>query len=102
LEAVQTATNGIDFLKGSQPEEHTMAMFDLDQKVIVINDKGIAYEATILARAKSDSTAPGAYQVAMLGVGADKGAQWHKASDVFAPEPTAQEKKDSWNDFLKE
>jgi len=79
-----------------------MAMFEIDQKVVVITDNGIAYDATILARAKSDSTAPGAYKVALLGVGADQGAQWHKASDVFLPEQTAQEKKDSWNDFLKE
>jgi hypothetical protein len=68
----------------------------------VITDKGIAYDAVILARAKSDSGGPGAYKVSMHGLDADHHGQWHKASDVFLPELTAQEKKDSWNDFLKE
>jgi len=77
-------------------------MFDIGQKVVVITEKGIAYEATILARAKGGDGGPGAYQVALLDSGPEQHGQWHKASDVFAPEPTEQEKKDSWNDFLKE
>jgi hypothetical protein len=79
-----------------------MAMFELGQKVIVISDKGIAYDAIVLARAKSDSLAPGAYKVSISGKIDDQQGQWHKACDIFFPEQTAQEKKDSWNDFLKE
>jgi hypothetical protein len=76
-------------------------MFDVGLKVIVITDKGVAYDATILARGKGDD-GPGAYKVAMQGLGPEQLGQWHKAGDVFLPEQTEQEKKDSWNDFLKE
>ncbi len=79
-----------------------MSIFELGAKVVVITEKGLSYDALVVARAKSDSTAPGAYKVALIGVGDEKQGQWHKASDVFLPEQTAQEKKDSWNDFLKE
>jgi hypothetical protein len=79
-----------------------MAMFELGQKVVVITDKGIVYDAIILGRAKSDTSAPGAYKVSISGKADDQQGQWHKACDVFLPEQTAQEKKDSWNDFLKE
>jgi hypothetical protein len=76
-------------------------MLEIGQKVIVITDKGIAYDATILARAKGDD-GPGAYNVSMQGLDPEQPGQWHKASDVFLPEQTEQEKKDSWKDFLKE
>ena len=79
-----------------------MALFELGAKVVVITDKGLSYDALVVGRAKSDSAAPGAYKVSLVGVGAENQGQWHKASDVFLPEQTAQEKKDSWNDFLKE
>ena len=42
-------------------------MLEIGQKVIVITDKGIAYDATILARAKGDD-GPGAYNVSMQGL----------------------------------
>jgi hypothetical protein len=38
----------------------------------------------------------------LVGSGDDQPGQWHKATDVFQPEQTAQEKKDSWNEFLNE
>jgi hypothetical protein len=79
-----------------------MAMFDLDAKVVVITDNGIAYDAVILARAKGDGGGPGAYKVSLPGLDPKQTGQWHKAADIFLPEQTAQEKKDSWNDFLKE
>jgi hypothetical protein len=79
-----------------------MTMFDLGQKVLVITDKGVAFDAVIIARAKGESAGPGAYKVAAKDLGPETVGQWHKASDVFIPEQTAQEKKDTWNDFLKE
>jgi hypothetical protein len=79
-----------------------MAMFDLDQKVVVITDEGLTYDALVVARAKGDDGGRGAYKVKLVGSGDDQPGQWHKATDVFQPEQTAQEKKDSWNEFLKE
>jgi hypothetical protein len=79
-----------------------MAIFELGAKVVVFTDNGITYDAIVVGRAKSDSTAPGAYKVTLNDMGSENPGQWHKASDVFQPEQTAQEKKDSWNDFLKE
>jgi hypothetical protein len=34
--------------------------------------------------------------------GVEQLGEWHKASEVFLPDQTEQEKKDSWNDFLQE
>jgi hypothetical protein len=79
-----------------------MAMFDLGQKVVVITDKGITYDAVVVGRAKGDSGGPGAYRVTLNDLGTENPGQWHKAADVFLPEPTEQEKKDSWEEFLKE
>jgi hypothetical protein len=79
-----------------------MAMFDIGQKVVVISDKGVAFEAVIIGRAKGDNAGPGAYKIAIKDLGPDTVGQWHKASEVFVAEQTAQEKKESWNDFLKE
>jgi hypothetical protein len=79
-----------------------MAMFDLDQKVVVITEAGLTYDAIIVARAKGDNGGPGAYKVTLSGQGKENQGQWHKAADVFLPEPTEQEKKDSWEHFLKE
>jgi len=79
-----------------------MAMFELDQKVVVIMDKGLTYDAVIIARAKGDDGGRGAYKVALIGQGDKQPGQWHKATDVFLPEQTEQEKKDSWNEFLNE
>lgn len=79
-----------------------MAMFEIGQKVIVISEKGVAFEAVIIGRAKGDNAGPGAYKVAVKDIGPETIGQWHTASEVFVPEQTAQEKKDTWNDFLKE
>jgi hypothetical protein len=76
-------------------------MYEIGQKVLVIADKGVAFEATVLATAKGDK-GPGAYKVAQIDSGPGQIAQWHKAADVFILDQTMQEKKDSWNDFLKE
>ncbi len=76
-------------------------MLDVGQKVLVITDKGIAYDATILARAKGDDGPP-AYKVALNDRGPEQLGQWHKASEIFIQEETWQEAKDSWDKFLKE
>jgi hypothetical protein len=75
-------------------------VFDIGQRVVVITDNEITFDATILARAKGDS-GPGAYKVAFLDSGPEEPGQWHKACDVFLPERTAQEERDSWDGFLK-
>jgi len=79
-----------------------MAMFELEQKVVVITDLGVTYDATVVARAKGDDGGRGAYKVTLIGMGDDQSGQWHKATDVFLPELTAQEKKEAWNEFLNE
>ncbi len=76
-------------------------MYEVGQKVLVIADKGGAFEATIAAIAKGDK-GPGAYKVVPDDSGPEQVGLWHKAADVFIQDQTAQEKKDSWNDFLKE
>ena len=79
-----------------------MAMFELDQKVVVIIEKGLPFIGLITGRAKGDDGGRGAYKVTLIGMGDDQSGQWHKATDVFLPEQTEQEKKDSWNEFLNE
>jgi hypothetical protein len=74
-------------------------MFDIGQKVVVITENAITFEAVILARAKGDN-GPGAYKVAYSESGPGDSGQWHKASEVFVPEKTAQEERDSWDGFL--
>jgi len=76
-------------------------MFELGHKVVVITDNAITFDATILARAKGDE-GPGAYKVAMTDRGSEQLGQWYKASDVFIPEQTEAEKKESWDNWLKE
>jgi hypothetical protein len=76
-------------------------MYEVGQKVLVITDKGITFEATVLATAKGDR-GPGAYKVAQNDRGPEQVGLWHKAADVFLLDQTMQEKRDSWNDFLKE
>jgi hypothetical protein len=71
-------------------------MYEIGQKVVVISDNAIAFDATIFARAKGDNGLA-AYKV---GAPAQPGES-HKACDVFIPEQTAQEERDSWNHFLK-
>ena len=61
-------------------------MLELDQSVIVINDKGVAYEGYIMARATGEN-ATAAYKIGLDGAGLEQQGQWHKSGDVFVPEP---------------
>jgi hypothetical protein len=61
-------------------------MFDLNQNVVVITEKGISYEGFVLERATGDNGA-GAYRIGLEGAGLEQQGQWHKATDVFVPEP---------------
>jgi hypothetical protein len=65
-------------------------MLDLDQRVVVITEKGIAYDGFILARAMGDDGSR-AYRIGLEGAGFGQQGQWHKASDVFVAEPTKEE-----------
>jgi hypothetical protein len=64
-------------------------MLDLDQKVIVISEKGITYEGFILARASGEDGAS-AYKIGLDGAGSSQLGQWHKASDVFVVEKSSE------------
>lgn len=76
-------------------------MFDIGQGVIVITDKGISYDATILARAKGEGGQT-AYKVTLLGHGPDQLGQWHKATDVFLQEGLSDTDLISLHNFMKE
>jgi hypothetical protein len=65
-------------------------MLELDQSVIVITDKGVAYEGFIMARATAENGAS-AYRIGIEGAGFQQQGQWHKADDVFVPEPKTEE-----------
>ena len=69
-------------------------MFEVGQKVVVITDKGLAYDGFILVRASGDHGA-GAYKIALEGGGLGQMGQWHKASDVFVQEPVTDESADA-------
>ncbi len=75
-------------------------MFETGQKVIVISDKGISYEAVVIAVAKSD-VGLGAYKVALKGSGSEQLGQWHKAEDVFIQEQTEEQEQASWDTFIR-
>ena len=74
-------------------------MFDIGQAVLVITDKGIAYDGVIMARAMGDNGGPPAYQIALHGAGQQ--SQWHRSSEVFLPEMVEPEDPDSIENFLK-
>jgi hypothetical protein len=74
-------------------------MFNIGQAVLVITDKGVAYEGYVMARALGDNGGPSAYQVAIHGN--SQQSQWHRASEVFAPEETKPEEPGSIESFLK-
>ena len=61
-------------------------MLELNQSVIVINDKGVAYEGYIMARASGEN-GTAAYKIGLEGAGFGKQGQWHKAGDVFVRDP---------------
>lgn len=57
-------------------------MFELGQEIIVITDKGVAYNGYILARA-TGSDGKKAYKVSIHGGGVEQTGNWHKQSDIF-------------------
>jgi hypothetical protein len=65
-------------------------MLDLNQSVIVISEKGIAYEGYIMQRATGEDGAS-AYKIGVEGAGFQQQGQWHKADDVFIPEPLKED-----------
>jgi hypothetical protein len=76
-------------------------MFEVGQRVTVITDKGLSYDATIVARAKGDD-GPGAYKVVLNDRGPEQLGQWHKAADVFLPERTGEEdEQESMDNYIK-
>lgn len=65
-------------------------MLEMNQSVIVITEKGVAYEGYVMARAGGENGAA-AYKIGLEGAGFAQQGQWHKASDVFVPEPVKEE-----------
>jgi hypothetical protein len=65
-------------------------MLELNQSVIVIAEKGLTYEGYIMARATAEDGAS-AYRIGLEGAGFDQQGQWHKAADVFVPEPRKED-----------
>lgn len=65
-------------------------MLEVNQQVIVISDKGIAYEGYIIARATGEG-GQSAYRIGLDGAGSHQQGQWHKAGDVFVPESGKEE-----------
>jgi hypothetical protein len=61
-------------------------MYKVGQEVMVISDKGIAYDGYVLARATGEDGLK-AYKIAIDGGGVEQMGQWHKAADVFVLDP---------------
>jgi hypothetical protein len=76
-------------------------MLEVGQKVLVITDKSVAFDGTVIATAKGEG-GTAAYKVTLSDLDSEQPGQWHKACDVFVLDQTWQEKKDSWEQFLKE
>jgi len=77
-------------------------MFELGQQVLVITDKGISYDAIVLATAKDDEGRR-AYKVTMSGLGPDQPGQWHKACEIFVPDKSASEDEQvALENFIKQ
>ena len=77
-------------------------MFDVGQKVLVITDKGISYDAIVLATAKGDD-GRAAYKVTMSGLGPEQPGQWHKACEIYVPDKSAtDEEAAALDNFLKQ
>lgn len=74
-------------------------MFEIGQTVLVISDKGVSYDGSVMARATGDNGGPPAYQVAPQGH--EHQAQWHKACDVFLLEEAEKKDPDSIENFLR-
>jgi len=52
-----------------------------------------------VGRAKGDN-GPGAYRIALKDSDPEDPGEWHKACNVFVPEQTAAEARESWDGFL--
>ena len=65
-------------------------MLEINQGVIVITEKGIAYEGYIMARGTGENGAA-AYKIGVEGAGFEQQGQWHKACDVFVAEPVKED-----------
>jgi hypothetical protein len=89
--------NGLDFLAESHLEG--VPMFAVGETVLVVTEKGIAFDGHIMARAIGDEGGPPAYQIAVHK--REQNAQWHKACDVFIVEEAKTENIDSIESFLK-
>jgi len=57
-------------------------MYEVGEEIIVITDKGVAYNGYILARA-TGSDGKKAYKVSIHGGGIEQTGNWHKESDIF-------------------
>ncbi len=75
-------------------------MFEIGQAVLVISDKGIAYNGFVLARATGDNGGPPAYQITPHGA-SQQSSQWHRSSEVFLPEEAPPEDSGSIASFLR-
>ena len=64
-------------------------MLEINQTVIVITEKGVAYEGFVMARA-TGANGTAAYRIGLEGAGFEQQGQWHKAGDVFVPEPVKE------------
>lgn len=69
-------------------------MYDVGQEVTVINEKGVAYNGFIMARAVSEDGSK-AYKISIDGAGLNQLGQWHRASDVFLLDATTVPLEDS-------
>jgi hypothetical protein len=73
-------------------------MFDIGQSILVITEKGVAYDGYITARAMGDNSGPPAYQITPKG---GQQTQWHRSSEVFLPEQIEPQDPDAIESFLK-
>jgi len=74
-------------------------MFDVGQAVLVITERGAAYEGHIKARAIGDSGGPPAYFIeSNIGGQAN---QWHRSSEVFLQEDAVVEDPNAIETYLK-
>jgi hypothetical protein len=85
---MQVPLKTVSLIQRETDKRRNFAMLDLNQSVIVIAEKGITYEGFILSRATGE-TGP-AYRIGVGGAGFEQQGQWHKACDVFVPEPVPE------------
>lgn len=69
-------------------------MIEVGQEVTVINDKGIAYNGFVMARATADDGSK-AYKISIDGNGLQQLGQWHKSGDVFIADPPSTPRADA-------